>query len=160
MPSKVYAITHHPKPHSVRVLHELLGIINFEHRFIPNAATTLRPLYCAPKGKLQNQCLVWSNDMTNAYTSSINSLVSATLLAHPRSDVPIAVTSDAADSGFEHYLNSLSKVHGNLWPFSKQLREPERKYNTFDRELLALFLAIRHFRVFTRRTCVHCFHRS
>ena len=27
-----------------------------------------------------------------------------------------------------------------------QLREPEHKYSTFDRELLALFLAIRHLR--------------
>ena len=39
------------------------------------------------------------NDMTNAYTSAITSLANATFLAHPRSDVPIAVTSDASDSG-------------------------------------------------------------
>ena len=32
--------------------------------------------------------------------------------------------------------------------FSRQLRAPERKWSTFDRELLALHLAIRHFRYF------------
>ena len=41
LPSKVHAIIHHPKPHNVRVLQELLGIINFHHRLIPNAATTI-----------------------------------------------------------------------------------------------------------------------
>ena len=30
--------------------------------------------------------------------------------------------------------------------FSKQLRKPEQCYSAFDRELLALYLAIRHFR--------------
>ena len=32
--------------------------------------------------------------------------------------------------------------------FSKKLRPPERKYSAFDRELLALYLGIRHFRYF------------
>ena len=30
--------------------------------------------------------------------------------------------------------------------FSKQLREPEQKYSTYDRELLGIYLAVRHFR--------------
>ncbi|GFO10356.1 Pol polyprotein [Plakobranchus ocellatus] len=37
--------------------------------------------------------------------------------------------------------------YGNLF-FSKRLRPPEMRYSTFDRELLALYLAIRHFRFF------------
>ena len=106
--SKVHAIAHHPKPHNVRALQELLGMVNFNHRFIPNAATTLRTLYCALKCKPQNQCLVWSNDMMNAYTSAIIVLASATLLAHRRSDMPIAVTSNPSDSGigavFEQFI--------------------------------------------------------
>ena len=32
--------------------------------------------------------------------------------------------------------------------YSHQLRLPERKYSTFDRELLALYLAVWHFRIF------------
>ena len=32
--------------------------------------------------------------------------------------------------------------------FSRQLRKPECKYSVFDRELLALFLAVRHFRYY------------
>ena len=43
------------------------------------------------------------------------------------------------------------KVSGHWQPlafFSRQLRPPERKYATFDRELLGIHLAIRHFRYF------------
>jgi cleavage and polyadenylation specificity factor subunit 1 len=32
--------------------------------------------------------------------------------------------------------------------FSKKLRPPEKKYSTFDRELLALYLGVRHFQYF------------
>ena len=32
--------------------------------------------------------------------------------------------------------------------FSKKLRKPELKYSAFDRELLGLYLGIRHFRHF------------
>ena len=32
--------------------------------------------------------------------------------------------------------------------FSRKLRHPERKYSTFDRELLAIYLAIRHFKYY------------
>ena len=101
LPSKVHAITHHPKPNNDRGLQELLRIIIYFHRFIPNTTTTLHPLYCVLKGKPKNQCLVWSNDMRNVYTSAITSLASATLLAHPCSDVPIALTCDDSVSGIE-----------------------------------------------------------
>ncbi|GFO31447.1 Pol polyprotein [Plakobranchus ocellatus] len=45
----------------------------------------------------------------------------------------------------EQYVNGIRQP---LAFFSKQLRPPEMRYSTFDRELLALYLAIRHFRFF------------
>ena len=41
LPSKVKAITQFPRPENVRSLQELLGMIIFYHRFVPNAATLL-----------------------------------------------------------------------------------------------------------------------
>ena len=54
--------------------------------------------------------------MTNAYTSAITSLDIATLLAHPRSDVPIAVTIDAPDSGIGPGFEKL--VEGSWQPLA------------------------------------------
>ena len=99
LPSKVKAIEQFPRPQTVRALQELLGMINFYHRFIPHAAIKLRPLYSALKGKSQKQQLTWCDDMTSAYNRGISALIDATLLAHPYSQAPIAITSDASDTG-------------------------------------------------------------
>ncbi|GFO32206.1 Pol polyprotein [Plakobranchus ocellatus] len=57
--------------------------------------------------------------------------------------------SDQATGGvFEQYVNGIWQP---LAFFSKRLRPPEMRYSTFDRELLALYLATRHFRFFLER---------
>ena len=71
------------------------------------------------------------------------------MLTHPRCTAPTSLTVDASDFAVGAVLQQL--VHGVWQPlafFSKQLRPPERKYSAFDRELLALYLGIRHFRYF------------
>ena len=147
LPSKVKAITQFPRPENVRSLQELLGMINFYHRFVPNAATLLRPLYGALKGKSQKQPLIWTDSMMSAYGNGLQALANAALLAHPHTDSPIAITSDASDNGVGACLEQYVE---NCWQplafFSKQLREPEQKYSTYDRELLGIYLAVRHFR--------------
>jgi len=68
------------------------------------------------------------------------------MLAHPSPKAPIAITTDASDYAvgvvYEQWV-------GGAWQpltfFSRQLHPSEQKYSTFDRELLCLYLAIRHF---------------
>ena len=68
------------------------------------------------------------------------------MLAHSSATASIAITSDASDYAvgavYEQWV-------GGAWQplafFSRQLRANERKYSTFDRELLGLYLAIRQF---------------
>jgi hypothetical protein len=47
LPKKVDVINGFPKPATVGQLQEFLGMINFYHRFLPNAAHALHPLYAA-----------------------------------------------------------------------------------------------------------------
>ena len=98
-PSKVKVIEDFPKPQNIRALQELLGMINFYHRFIPHAATILCPLYCALKDKSQKQPLTWSIDMNSAYVEGMSALVDDTLLIHPYPDAHLSVSSDASDIG-------------------------------------------------------------
>ena len=75
--------------------------------------------------------------------------VEATPLAHPCHDAPISLTTDASNLAIGAVLQQ--SVDGTSVPltfFSQKLRPPELKYSTFDRELLALYLSIRHFRYF------------
>ena len=71
------------------------------------------------------------------------------MLAHPITNAPIAITTDASDIGLGATLEQ--HVNNNWQPlafYSRQLREAERKYSPYDGELLAIYLAIRHFRYF------------
>ena len=122
-------------------------MINFYHLFIHSAATTLRPLYCALKGKSQRQLLVWSTEMIAAYNYGISVLSSATMHAHPHPEAPNTITSDPSDAVVGSCLEKCVNGHWQPLAFlSKQLRYPERNYCMFDCEMLVLYLAIRHFR--------------
>ena len=74
-------------------------------------------------------------------------LANAALLAHPSPTAPVALTTDASDYAVGAVCEQWV---GGAWQplafFSRKLRDNERKYSAFDRELLGLFLATRHFR--------------
>ena len=147
MPDKVQAIRNYPKPSTKKGLQQFLGMINFYHRFIPEAANIMHPLYAATAEKTKN--ITWTCEMSSAFEKVKETLANASMLAHPRTDAPTAVTTDASDTAVGAVLEQL--IDGIWQPiafFSRQLRKPECKYSAYDRELLALYLAIRHFRYF------------
>ncbi|KAJ8401708.1 hypothetical protein AAFF_G00376790 [Aldrovandia affinis] len=151
LPSKVEAVAAFPRPLTARSLREFIGMVTFYHRFIPRAAHTLRPLYEALKGKSPNQAIEWTAEREGAFKDTKAALAQAAMLAHPSHTAPIAITTDASDYAvgavYEQWV-------GGAWQplafFSRQLSPSERKYSTFDRELLGLWLAIRHFRFYWR----------
>ena len=71
------------------------------------------------------------------------------MLHHLVQGAPTALTSDASDTAMGAVLEQ--KIAGKWRPlefFSRQLRKPERNYATFNRELLGIHLAVKHFRYF------------
>ena len=141
--AKVKVIQTFPQRSTVKGLQEFLGMINFYHRFLPNIAATLSPLYGALKSSKPRQELVWSQAFLNGKTA----LANAAMLVHPCTDCPLALTSDASDVAVGAVFEQFNKGHWQpLAFFSRQLRKAEIKYSAFDRELLGVYLAIRHFR--------------
>ena len=147
LPEKVDAITQLDQPTTVKGLQEFVGMVNFYRRFIPAAAHTMLPLFEALSGKPKT--LTWDETMLKAFHDTKKALADATLLSHPHHDAQISLTTDASDLAVGAVLQQF--VDGVWIPlafFSKKLRPPEKKYSAFDRELLALYLGIRHFRYF------------
>ena len=147
LPEKVAAIQEFPRPVNLRGLQEFTGMINFYHRFLPRAADVMRPLYALMSGK--EKLLRWSDEAISAFDACKKLLADAVMLSFPVSDAPTALTTDASDTAVGAVLEQF--VDGCWRPlafFSRKLRVPEIKYSTFDRELLAMFLAVRHFREF------------
>lgn len=147
LPDKVEAICQFQRPVTVKGLQEFVGMVNFYRRFIPAAAGIMQPLFSALAGKAK--FLQWNDVMMTAFQDAKSALAGATMLTHPRRTAPTSLTVDASDLAVGAVLQQL--VHGSWQPlafFSKQLRPPEKKYSAFDRELLALYLGVRHFRYF------------
>jgi hypothetical protein len=85
--------------------------------------------------------------MQAAFTQVKQLLCSATCLAHPNPSAPVSLATDASET---HVGAVLQQWEEGAWRplafYSKKLDKAQAKYSAFDRELLAAFLAVRHFR--------------
>ena len=142
--SRVKALLEIPVPQDRTSLQRFLGMINYYHRFLPNIAENLSPLHAQSHGK--GQQIEWTPDCQNSFELAKKMLSNVTLLHHPRPDARISLTVDASDTGLGGKLEQFS---GKSWLpiafFSQKLSTTEKKYSTFDRELLAAFKGIKHF---------------
>ena len=139
-------------PHltTTRKLREFLGLVNFYHHFIPNAACILQPLqWLLQSTKHGRTKLCWTNEATLAFEASKQALASATLLSYQKPDAPTSIMCDASDTAIGAVLQQ--NIGGQWCPIaycSKQLQAVQKRYSKFDWELLAIYLAIKHFRHF------------
>ena len=147
LPSSVSAVRDCSPPCNRRELQRFLGMINFYRRFIPGLAATILPLTTALSGPDPKDNFVMTADMNDSFLSAKNALASAAALAHPVPSAQIRLSVDASSSHVGAVLEQM--VHARPQPlafFSRKLIPAEVRYSTFDRELLAVFAAIRHFR--------------
>ena len=147
---KVEVIQEFPLPRTRRKLREFLGLVNFYHRFIKDCATVIQPLnVLLTKAKDDSHDLQWNDSATAAFTAIKQALSTATLLFHPKHDAPTSIMTDASSCAVGAVLQ---QYNDQQWCpiayFSRKLKPSETKYSTFDRELLAVYLAIKHFRHF------------
>ncbi|BHF68050.1 hypothetical protein SprV_0301108000 [Sparganum proliferum] len=145
LPSKVAAIRDFPAPTSKRQVQRFLGVVNFYRRFLPNCADTILPLTNLLSGSKR------TFELTPAALTSFEQvkalLADATLLTHYHADAPISLMVDASNVAVGAVLQqSLPDSTVPLAFFSKKLSKAETRYSTFGRELLAAYLAVRHFR--------------
>ncbi len=125
LPDKVVAIAQFPQPTSIKKLQEFVGMVNFYRRFIPSAARIMIPLFEALKGKPKK--LFWTEEMAQSFLKAKEALARASFLAHPRSDAPISLVTDASDDAIGAVLQqSVDDTWIPLAFFSKQLRPPEK----------------------------------
>jgi RNase H-like domain found in reverse transcriptase/Integrase zinc binding domain len=111
-------------------------------------AAVLRPLTDALKGPGgKKRQLQWSQEVDTAFSAVKRMLCSATLQVHPDPVASISLAVDASDS---HVGAVLQQGDGAgrrpLAFYSKKLDAAQQRYSAFVRELLAAYLAVRHFR--------------
>jgi len=124
-------------------------MINFYRRFIPGAAEEQAMLNEMLKGsKIRSQAQIrWTKEQEKAFEQCKESLGRATELAHPDQTAELILTADASDTAVGAVIEQVGREGERPLAFlSKKLRPAQQKYSPYDRELLAIYIAIRHFK--------------
>jgi hypothetical protein len=146
---RVTHLQEYQPPKTASQLWRFLGMLNFYRRFLPHAAATQAPLHgilSGPRVKGSHP-ITWTPELLKAFDECKASLSRATLLGHPDPSAPLAHVTDVSTSAMGAVLQQQVK---NAWqPLAfifKKLNPAQQKYSTYDRELLAIYEAVKHFR--------------
>ena len=151
---KVQVVQAFPRPDTQRKLREFTGLLNFYHRFIPRCAHIIQPLYALLSGHTKE--LHWTTEASDAFQKAKDALTQATLLNHPVLDAPTCIMTDASEIAVGAVLQQyIDQKWRPISYFSRKLTQTESCYSTFDRELLAIYLSIKHFRHFIKGRIFH-----
>ena len=148
LPERVEAIRAVPPPTNIKELQRFLGMVNYYRRWIKKAAHQLQPLYDALKGtNPKPRTLKWDQTLQTSFDAIKEALAKATLLRHPRPGAQLALTTDASDLAIGGVLEQRGP-HGwePLSFYSAKLEDHQRKWPPYDKELLAAFKGVRHFK--------------
>lgn len=147
---KVKAISEFPPPSTLRQLRRFIGMINYYRRFIRDCAIVLLPLTnLLSNHKRKNPKIVLSADELDSFRKAKQALQDCTKLVYITSspDAKLTLTTDASSDTVGAVLHQIvDGVERPLSFFSIKLNTAQQKYSTFSRELLAIYLAIRHYR--------------
>ena len=130
---KVIVIQEFPQPSTRCKLREFLGLVNFYQCFIPHCADILQLLHTLLASAHNNHNILQLNEESlQAFSKITQAIADVSLLSHPHTDIPTHIAF-----------------------FSKKLKPAETRYRTFDCELLAMYLAIKHFQHFVEYRQFH-----
>lgn len=149
MQEKVKSIQEFPRPETIEQLRRFLGMINFYRSHLDHAADhqLLLNKYLHKTKKRDKTKIEWNQESIEAFEKCKNSLANASMLSYPLPQASLALFCDASNTGVGAVLQQ--KINDKWQPlgyFSKGLTSTQKKYSTYDRELLAIYLGIVHFR--------------
>lgn len=143
--SKVDALQSWPSPTNRAELRTLLGTFGYWRPYIKNYARIVAPLTALTSEK---STWIWNATHALALTDLKRALLESPVLMRPDQEKPFILITDASDFAVGASLEQLDNAE-NRRPvafFSHSLNPAERNYQTFERELLAIVLALRTWR--------------
>ena len=144
-PEKVSGILKWPRPHNVKKVQSFLGFCNFYCRFIKDYLAIARPLFDLTRKETP---FIWETLQQTAYNTLLHAFTTASVLAFPNPEKPYHLITDASNFTVGAILeqpDALNRWHPITY-YSKSLQPAEQNYKIHDKELLAIILALEHFR--------------
>jgi hypothetical protein len=134
-----------PQPRNVTELRGFLGLTGYYRRFVKNYGLLAKPL---TRLLQKQQGFAWSEEAQIAFENLKQAMASTPVLALPRFDLPFTVETDASDIG----LGAVLMQQGRPIAFiSKALGEKNKHLSIYEKEFLALILAVDRWRQYLQR---------
>ncbi|GJX71213.1 putative mitochondrial protein [Tanacetum coccineum] len=150
--SKIQAIKDWPIPKTVKQLRGFLGLTRYYRMFIRHYAIITKPL----TQLLKKQSFQWNDAAQVAFETLKSAMMSAPVLSFPDFKKDFIVETDACDTGIGVVVQQEGHPIAYL---SKALSPKHQVYSTYEKEFLALILALEkwrgylmdmHFKIITR----------
>ena len=144
-PEKIKAIQEWKPCRSVHDIQVFLGLTNFYRRFIKDYSKICTPLTALLKKDVKFE---WSEAADQAFNALKASIVSDPVLRHYDPARPCIIETDASDYALGAVC-SQDDSEGVPHPvafFSRKLLPAEQNYQIYDKELLAIIAAFKHWR--------------
>ena len=138
-PEKVQAVADWPQPRSARAVRGFLGLAGYYRKFVKEFGTIAAPLTAL----LKKEGFTWSPEAEAAFTALKTAITTAPVLVLPNFNHLFVVECDASTYGFGAVL--LQDQHPVAF-FSRPAAPRHRSLAAYERELIGLVLAIRHWR--------------
>jgi hypothetical protein len=138
-PAKVSAVASWPIPKTVKALRGFLGLSGYYRKFIADYGAVAQPLTAL----LKRDAFSWSSDADRAFQDLKQALITAPLLQLPDFEKKFIIECDASGSGFGAVLH---QGDGPVAFFSRAVAEHHTKLPAYERELIGLVKAVRHWR--------------
>ena len=155
-PDKIEVLKNWKTPKTVADIRSFAGFANFYQKFVPNYADSMAPISNLLK---KDTPWSWGPEQEAAFQKVKNDLITAATLAFPNPDRPYILHTDASLFAVGATL-SQEDDRGEIRLiacFSKKLNPAERNYPAHERELYALVLALKHWKVYLWRTEVQVY---
>ena len=148
-PANVEAIKNYPIPTQFAELRRFIGMASYYRRFIPLFADMVAPLQDCITAHIKNPKLfTMTTEAAESFQTVKDSLQQcATLKSSDPSSPEFQLVTDASGVAIGSALHQ--KINGEFQPvafFSRRLTGAQKSYSAFDRELLAAYLSVIHFK--------------
>lgn len=139
-PKKVQIIAQWPTPSSVKDLRSFLGMAGYYRKFVKNFRLISKPLTnMLRKGEL----FIWTPTTKEAFQTLIQALISTPVLAMPDFSKQFIIETDASELG----IGAVLQQNGHPVAYvSKALGVKSRGLSTYEKECLAILMAVDHWR--------------
>jgi len=121
-------------------------MLNLCRRFLPNIAKSLTPISELLHRNIREKTDIMVNKSWRSVRDITRKFSQSHFLVHPKLNAERALFIDISNQSMRAAFQQRDNEWKLLTLFPKKLSQAAVKYNTFDRELLAIYIAIKHFR--------------